>query len=183
MSVEGSLADDELRVIFERISGVDYEQAVREGFEQTRSAIEDMFADAGIDIDLGGLEAGMSPEAMAAKAAEMAETIREQVKNEEGESRPQERRKTKRQLEKEERTRQAEEIRKRSIASIYKQLAKVLHPDLEPDNERRQSKVVLMQELTAAYRNNDLHTLLRLELEWIQREEHDLERLTEKYVR
>jgi hypothetical protein len=37
-----------------------------------------------------------------------------------------------------------------------------------------------MQELTAAYRNNDLHTLLRLELEWIQREEGDVERLTEE---
>ena len=37
-----------------------------------------------------------------------------------------------------------------------------------------------MQELTAAYRNNDLHTLLRMELEWIQREKGDLERLTDE---
>ena len=37
-----------------------------------------------------------------------------------------------------------------------------------------------MQELTAAYRNNDLHTLLRLELVWIQREEGDVARLTEE---
>ena len=36
-----------------------------------------------------------------------------------------------------------------------------------------------MQELTVAYRNNDMHTLLRLELEWIAREEGNLERLTD----
>lgn len=34
-----------------------------------------------------------------------------------------------------------------------------------------------MQELTKAHREGDLHTLLRLELEWIKREEGDLERL------
>ena len=76
--------------------------------------------------------------------------------------------------------RQAEQLRNKSIASVYKQLAKVLHPDLEPDAGRKQAKGTLMQELTAAYRNNDLHTLLRLELEWIRREEGDVERLTEE---
>jgi hypothetical protein len=79
--------------------------------------------------------------------------------------------------------RQAEEARSKTLASIYKQLAKVLHPDLEQDDERRRQKVVLMQELTTAYRNNDLHTLLRLELQWIQREEGNLERLTEEKAR
>src|ERR1019366_7589077 len=50
-----------------------------------------------------------------------------------------------------ERMRQAEQIRNKSIASVYKQLAKVLHPDLEPDAGRKQAKGTLMQELTAAY--------------------------------
>ena len=76
--------------------------------------------------------------------------------------------------------RQAEEVRKKSIASIYKQLAKALHPDLEQDETVRHRKVALMQELTTAYHANDLHTLLRLELQWIEREEGNLERLTEE---
>jgi hypothetical protein len=88
--------------------------------------------------------------------------------------------KTKRQLKQQERMRQAEEARKKTITSIYRQLARVLHPDLESNEARRQSKVALMQELTTAYHSNDLHTLLRLELEWIQREEGDLERLTDE---
>lgn len=74
---------------------------------------------------------------------------------------------------------QVEEARKRTLSVIYKQLAKVLHPDLESDPVKREQKHHLMQELTTAYKKGDLHTLLRLELSWIHREEDDLDRLTE----
>lgn len=75
-----------------------------------------------------------------------------------------------------------EEARKRTVVSIYKQLAKVLHPDLEQDPAMRERKHALMQELTKAYREGDLHTLLRLELAWLKREEGDLERLGDEKV-
>lgn len=78
---------------------------------------------------------------------------------------------------------QAEEARKRTISTIYKQLAKVLHPDLETDPAQREQKLHLMQELTTAYRAGDLHTLLRLELSWIHREEGDLDRLTDEKLK
>ena len=39
-----------------------------------------------------------------------------------------------------EQLRAAEEFRKRSIATIYKQLARVLHPDFERDRERQKAK-------------------------------------------
>ncbi len=48
MTQEGSLADDDLRVLFKRIHGIDFQRAEREGFEERRSAIEDLFADAGM---------------------------------------------------------------------------------------------------------------------------------------
>ena len=79
-----------------------------------------------------------------------------------------------------EQLRAAEEFRKRSIATIYKQLARVLHPDLERDRDRQKQKIELMQELTVAFRENDLHTLLRLEMQWIEKEGGDVERLTEE---
>jgi hypothetical protein len=144
-----------------------------------RSAMESMFSDFGVEIDLSDLKPNMSPDEMASKSAEIAERIQRKAQEAQDESSRSERSKSKRQLQQEERMRQVEEARKKTIASIYKQLAKALHPDLELDEARRQRKVLLMQELTLAYRNNDLHTLLRLELEWIQREEGDLERLTE----
>lgn len=175
-----TLTDEDLQAVFKRVHGVDFGRVEQEEMEEMRSAMEEMFDELGIGIDLSDLRPDMSEEELAAKAAEMEERIQQKAEEEEGAFRPRGNRKTKRQLEKEERARQAEQLRNKSIASIYKQLAKVLHPDLEPDAERKQAKGTLMQELTAAYRNNDLHTLLRLELEWIQREEGDVERLTEE---
>ena len=177
---EGTLTDEDLQAVFKQVHGVDFGQVEQAEMEEVRSVMEEMFDDLGIGIDLSDLRPDMSDEELAAKAAEMAERIQRNAKEEERACRPSAHRKTKRQLEKEERMRQAEQLRNKSIASVYKQLAKVLHPDLEPDTGRKQAKGTLMQELTAAYRNNDLHTLLRLELEWIHREEGDVERLTEE---
>ena len=177
---EGSLTDGDLQALFKQVHGVDFGRVEQEEMDEVRSAMAAMFHEFGIGIDLSDLRPGMSDEELAAKAAEMAETIQHKAEEEERAFRPAAHRKTKRQLEKEERMRQAEQLRNKSIASVYKQLAKVLHPDLEPDAGRKQAKSALMQELTAAYRDNDLHTLLRLEMEWIQREEGDVERLTEE---
>jgi hypothetical protein len=177
---EGTLTDEDLQAVFKQVHGVDFGQVEQEEMEEMRSVMEEMFGELGIGIDLSDLRPDMSAEELAAKAAEMAERIQQKAEEEERAFRPPGNRKTKRQLEKEERMRQAEQLRNKSIASVYKQLAKVLHPDLEPDAGRKQVKGTLMQELTAAYRNNDLHTLLRLELEWIHREEGDVERLTEE---
>jgi hypothetical protein len=177
---EGTLTDEDLQAVFKQVHGVDFGQVEQEEMAEMRSVMEEMFGEIGIGIDLSDLRPDMSDEELASKAAEMAERIQQKAEEEEGAFRPPDNRKTKRQLEKEERTRQAEQLRNKSIASVYKQLAKVLHPDLEPDAGRKQAKGTLMQELTAAYRNNDLHTMLRLELEWIHRDEGDVERLTEE---
>lgn len=72
------------------------------------------------------------------------------------------------------------EARKRGIGTIYKQLAKVLHPDLERDPTRRAEKQVLMQQVIAAHRAGDLHTLLRLEMEHIHREEAQWAEMSEE---
>lgn len=60
-----------------------------------------------------------------------------------------------------------DQTRRRTLAVIYKQLAKALHPDLEQDPAKQARKQTLMQELTRANREGDLHTMLRLELDWL----------------
>jgi hypothetical protein len=161
---------------------MDVQQARQQDFEESRSEMEEMLDELGVQVDLSGLHAGLNEEELAAKMAELAATIKDkaEAKTAERSFGQSKRPKGKRRLEKEQQLRQAEEVRKKSIATIYKELAKILHPDLEQDPERKQRKVVLMQELTVAYRNNDLHTLLRLELEWIQGEEGNLDRMTEE---
>ncbi|HEY2381044.1 MAG TPA: hypothetical protein VGK48_07665 [Terriglobia bacterium] len=178
---DGSLQGDDLRAIFKQVHEMDFERARQQEIDQVRSEMEMMIDELGLDVDFSDFDSAMSDSEvsakMAAKMAEFSAAMKDQAAEARSFEKP--RRKTKRQLEKEERLRQEEEIRQKSIATIYRELAKILHPDLEQDPSRRESKVVLMQDLTIAYRNNDLHTLLRLELEWIQREEGNLERLTD----
>lgn len=175
---EGPLEDD-LRALFERVNGRSLAEVEREEFEAARQNIESVFDDLGLDIDLSDIKLGMDDDAMAVKAAKLRARLEQEMEQQESShSRP--RHKTERQLKKEERERLAEELRKKTIATVYKQLARVLHPDLELDAALKQQKEALMQELTVAYRNNDMHTILRLEMEWIQREEGNIERLTDE---
>lgn len=53
-----------------------------------------------------------------------------------------------------------EDLAKKSITELYKELAKLIHPDLEQNEERRHSKEQLMKELTAAGDKEDVHAML-----------------------
>lgn len=52
-----------------------------------------------------------------------------------------------------------------SLREVYRKLVSALHPDREPDSEARQRKTLMMQKVNQAYDNNDLLTLLGLQLE------------------
>jgi len=171
--------DDDLRALFEELQGASMAELEQEEMDEARAAMEDIFADMGLEVDLSDLHSGMSEEDVAVKAAAIFEDLRRQA--DEAQSRiPPGRRTSTRHIHEDERVRHLEELRKTNIGAIYRRLAKVLHPDLEPDPDSRQRKSALMQELTAAYASKDLHTLLKLELEWIHREESDQARMTDE---
>lgn len=87
-------------------------------------------------------------------------------------------RKSKQQLRREERERLLEEVRRKNIHHLYRQLAKVFHPDLEQDPARILQKEELMKQLTIAREQEDLLTMLQLELNWIQEEGRHPDQLT-----
>ena len=80
------------------------------------------------------------------------------------------RKQTKAQLEKERKLQEQEAAKKCDFKSLYKQLAKALHPDLEPDPLLKQHKEVWMKRLTGAYAAGDLRELLQIEMEWLGEE-------------
>lgn len=51
------------------------------------------------------------------------------------------------------------------IKSLFRQLAKAFHPDKEPLDHLKEEKTSLMKKITAAYENQDLYGLLKLEKE------------------
>lgn len=60
---------------------------------------------------------------------------------------------------------QAEQETKQSVRDIFRQLASALHPDREHDPAERARKTELMQRINLAYKQNDLLTLLTLQIE------------------
>lgn len=55
---------------------------------------------------------------------------------------------------------------KQEVKSLFRQLAKVYHPDKEPLEHLREEKTSRMKKISAAYENQDLYGLLKLEKEY-----------------
>lgn len=60
-----------------------------------------------------------------------------------------------------------EELKSKTVRSLYLSLAKVLHPDSGGTKEEQNTKGELMKEVSVAYQENDLLTLLKLEMQWM----------------
>ena len=168
--------DDELKAIYQFANGETYEDSMKEQFEEMKGEMESMFNSFGMDIDLSDIDPETGQEELARRIKMMQEELQNKQEQNNWQDKP--RKKSVKQLEKEEKERKMEEARNKNISTIYRQLAKAFHPDLEQDVEKKAEKEVLMKQLTSAYEANDLHTLLKLELEWIHREEEHVNELT-----
>ena len=177
LATQGTL-DQDLHDLFERLNGVPVADVVQEQMSEAKAAMAEMFADLGLDMEVPDLRADMSEEEVVATVAAMEDRMRRA--EEERRSNEPPRRRTKRQRKQEEQAQRFEDLRKIGIGGVYKRLVKALHPDLESDAVLRERKSALMQQVTTAYARNDLHALLRLELEWMGGDHLDAARLTDE---
>ncbi|MCW5557215.1 MAG: J domain-containing protein [Verrucomicrobiae bacterium] len=154
--------------------------------DRMKSMAEAEFGAMGIPMDLSRFRAGMTPDEFQDALEDMQRQV-EKAPDPEPEPAPQRSARTrpgaKPRLTSEDRERLEEELRQRDLGSLYKQLAKLLHPDLESNPARRETKESAMKRLTTAYKDRDLHALLELELEWIHAEGADASRLSGEKLR
>ena len=54
---------------------------------------------------------------------------------------------------------------KQSVRDVYRRLASALHPDREPDEQRRIARTAMMQKVNEAYEHDDLLALLEIQLQ------------------
>ena len=167
----------ELEAVFAELGPCMEERRMKESeheeFDFLREMIEETARQAGVDLDLSDLDPNGDPE-------EFERTVRERL----GEAsalfddappatqRP--RKPTKAQAEKERKRLEIEEAKNRDLKSLFKQLAKAFHPDLEPDPLLKEHKKIWMQRLNSAYASNDLREMLQLEMEWLGEEATNL---------
>jgi hypothetical protein len=147
-----------------------------EEFQYMREIVEQIARDAGVELDLSDLDPNTDPE-------EFERTVRERLgaaaelfgETAEAHTAAKPRRKpTKAQAEKERKRLELEDAKNRDLKSLFKQLAKAFHPDLEPDPLLKEHKKVWMQRLNTAYAANDLREMLQLEMEWLGEEATNL---------
>jgi hypothetical protein len=169
--------DEKINEIYKAVHGFSVEEMKKQELNEMADALEDIFQTNGFDVNLKDIDF-YNPEEVAKRMREEEEKMRKWI--EEDDKYEQTRKKTKKELLKEQREKLNEEIRKKNITSIYRQLAKILHPDLEQDPEIKERKEVLMKELTVAYENNDIHMLLKLEMQWIHGQNNKLISLAEE---
>lgn len=170
--------DADIKKFFQAVYGRSYEEVKAEEFEGLKMDMKTMFDNMGVEMDMDPFKHNMSEEDMARYVHEMKEKMRMQVKDARLNSTEATKHESKRQL----KERLAEEARNKSISSIYKTLAKTLHPDLERDESKRGAKEELMKQVTAAYQNKDLHTLLKLELNVLHNEEQHTDKLSNEKI-
>jgi len=161
---EGLIAEfqcDELKPLFNKYSDDDYDSLIEARelamAELMKSVAKDMF-----DVDLGDDVDMSSPEMF---QAHLHEKIQEREQAYSQSRAGSVRKKTKKQLEKEARQQEEEDLASKSVREVYRKLVAVLHPDREPDPEEQKRKTELMQRVNTAYGKKDLLLLLALQLE------------------
>ena len=93
------------------------------------------------------------------------------------------RKKTKAQLEKEEKAKAEMANISKASRRIYTDLVKLLHPDKEPDPAARTWKEEAMKKVTLAYEQDDFFELLRMQMEFIEEQDRGLDLLSEEQLK
>lgn len=170
-----SEATEELKKIYAQIHGRKFADDMEESFKEQVEDLQDFFKSQGINLDLSDLNSGMSEVEL---MTEIGKKIASKYPEMEAKEKPRkQRKKSDKALDAEQNRVKMVELRNRSITSIYRELAKMLHPDLEMDVAIKQEKEELMKNLTVAYEKQDLYTLIKLELQWLNKREGRLEQM------
>ena len=158
--------DEKTKELFARYNGASYEEEMDAQQDNMAELFSSMFFEqTGIKID---------PEELK-KSHPDFEKLDDSIKKQFNNGSQKNQRKTKKQLEKEAIEKQKEEVKNKSLRTIYLSLARILHPDRELDENLRIEKEEYMKIVTAAYNNKDLMELLRLEILWVNNHEKSLE--------
>lgn len=152
----------QLKALYNRHSGSDFDQDMTLEVEELKAHMEAMFGESlGDDIDMSSPD-----EVMARARAKMAEyEAREAAKKESRAERRAARAGSTKADAAARRREEAQAELTQSLRDIYRKLASALHPDREPDEQRRARKTEMMQSLNAAYEKQDLLHLLELQIQ------------------
>ena len=169
----------EMKAIYNRHSAIDFDSKAKAAQDGLKQVVQD---ELGIDLQGQALDAA-SPEELLARVqahieAQMeAHMAQQAAQREQARSKHQQARRKPSAKQAQAETEQANASQ--SIRAVYRKLASALHPDREPDTTERARKTALMQRVNQAYQENDLLSLLQLQLEIEQIDQNALDGIAE----
>ena len=173
----------EMKAIYNRHSAIDFDSKAKAAQDGLKQVVQDKL---GIDLQGQALDAA-SPEELLARVqaqieaqieAEMeAHMAQQAAQREQARSKHQQARHKPSAKQAQAETEQANASQ--SIRAVYRKLASALHPDREPEITERARKTALMQRVNQAYQENDLLSLLQLQLEIEQIDQNALDGIAE----
>ena len=185
--VDGSTAPNVLifKDLYKKYAGMSYEdrqkQMMREVNRMTGGMFESMFG-----FDINDLVENMNdPEKM---EAYMAEKMREQHEAQHAEQQARAEKQAERQANKPKNAAQlkreaAEKEMSKTTKQIYMDLVKNFHPDQEQDEKEILRKTAIMQEVVAAYQEDNFIKLLELQMTLLENRENSFSKLDDKQLK
>ncbi|WP_439852070.1 molecular chaperone DnaJ [Pseudomonas syringae] len=169
MSLMGGEHDEELKRLYLKYTGSDYDEDRRledEGFKA--SLEEELGVELGDDVDLQSIE-------------DVTRHIEEQLR--ERAEQAQDSQKPKKPTASELRREQEQAEGSQSLREIYRRLVSALHPDREQDADERDRKTALMQRVNEAYESDNLLALLQMQMEIEQIDQTHIDSISDKRLK
>jgi hypothetical protein len=172
--------DEALKAIYNKHSASDFDADATAAAESLKNAMEGLFG-----FDLGDTAELNSPDDLMAHVHQHMQQQADQLHQEDQarQDKRSQRKKTPKQLAREEQLKAEADQTSLSIREVYRKLVSALHPDREPDLEERQRKTILMQRVNQAYDKKDLLQLLELQLELEHIDAHSIAGLSEERLK
>ncbi len=149
-------------------------KGVEEEFDFMVKMLEQAARDGGVDLDLSDLDPHGNPEEFERLTSERLAKATEEAQTKVDSATASHRKASKVEANRERKRLEQQDAKSRDLKSLFKQLAKAFHPDLEPEPLLKEHKKVWMQRLNTAYAAADLREMLQLEMEWLGEEATNL---------
>lgn len=169
------------QIFYQEWSGKNYQNEIDiQNYKERESIAEKFSKQYGINISPDDFD--NSPESLARFEAKLKENHDSNFQDN-----VEAKKKTNREKKLELNLKEEDDIKTKSIRSIYIMLAKMLHPDSEMDPKKKIEKEEIMKKVTKAYEEKDFSTLLKLEMECIKKESEHINDINDvkldKYIK
>ena len=181
--------DEEIIKIFNKYSVENFETIRTEANNEGRDSLIQMFKmQFGVDIDpddITDLDDPMNNPILFEKIAEAKEKMKQKAEEqaEKKAERDAQKKKSSKQLLEEAQRKSAESAVSKTTKQIYMDLVRNFHPDTEMDEERKIWKTEIMQQITAAYEEDDYIRLLELQMSLLDERENAVSSFDEKQLK